>query len=70
MHGDAEHIVQPVADYHCNRLSVGRVREVLEEHGFAVQITHIGTMLKWRFACGETHNQNAYTIFAGRSPTL
>ncbi len=58
----ADHVVQPLAPYHWNTLSLSRVREPLEAHGFATQAIHIDTYLSCRFGCSETHNKNAYTI--------
>jgi ubiquinone/menaquinone biosynthesis C-methylase UbiE len=66
VHEDAEHLVQSTDDYHWNRLSLPRLRERLEEHGFATQVVHIDTFLRWRFGCSETHNKNAYSLFAER----
>lgn len=65
-HEGEEHIVRPVDDYHWNKLSVPRLRARLESEGFNVRVVHIGTLLRWRLGCGETHNPNAYTLFAER----
>ncbi|MBI2949168.1 MAG: methyltransferase domain-containing protein [Verrucomicrobia bacterium] len=64
MHEEADHIVRAVEDYHWNTLSLGWTSALFEQQGFAVQPVHIGTLLKWRFGCEETHNENAYTFFA------
>jgi len=32
------------------------------EQGFDVQALHIGTYLRARTGCAETHNPNAYTL--------
>jgi SAM-dependent methyltransferase len=65
-HEGEDHIVRPVESYHWNALSLRRIRQQLEHHGFQVQAVHIDTFLRWRFGCGDTHNQNAYTCFAER----
>lgn len=62
-----DHRVHPVEDYHWNQLSLPRLRELFGSHGFNVQVIHIDTFLKWRFGCSETHNKQAYTLFAERS---
>jgi SAM-dependent methyltransferase len=61
-----EHAVQPVNQYHWNRLSVLLLRQRLAQAGFEVQVVHIDTFLRWRFGCDRTHNKNAYTIFGER----
>ena len=66
LHEGEEHIVQPTDDYHWNRLSLPRLRQALDAHGFQVQVVHIDTFLRWRFGCDQTHNKNAYTLFAER----
>jgi hypothetical protein len=62
MHEGPEPIVRKVEDYHRNTLSVPATRSLVERHGFSVQVVHIGTFLKWRFAGATTHNDNAYTF--------
>jgi SAM-dependent methyltransferase len=66
-HEADEHWVQPVDKYHWNRLSVPRLQILLQRRGFQTQVVHIDTFLKWRFACDQTHNKNAYTLFGERS---
>jgi SAM-dependent methyltransferase len=61
-----EHIIRPVDDYHWNTLSVPTVTRFLENHGFTVQVVHIDTFLRWRLSFSQTHNKNAYTLFAAR----
>jgi SAM-dependent methyltransferase len=61
-----EHIIRPVDEYHWNTLSLARTRELLAEQGFDVQPLHIGTYLRWRTGCAETHNPQAYTFLAFR----
>jgi SAM-dependent methyltransferase len=57
-----EHQVRPVDEYHWNMLSMGRMRELLGTCGFAAQVVHIGTFLRQRVGCEQTHNPNAYTF--------
>jgi len=59
-----EHIIRPVDEYHWNTLSLARTQALFEEQGFDVQPLHIGTYLRWRTGCAETHNPNAYTFIA------
>jgi ubiquinone/menaquinone biosynthesis C-methylase UbiE len=67
MHEGAEHIIRPIDDYHVNTLSAPLLRQLLEAERFVVQVIHIGTYMKVRFGCGETHNANAYTLIAERN---
>lgn len=64
MHEGEDHLVRPVEDYHWNSLSLARTNALFERNGFKPQAVHIGTFLKWRFGCDETHNENAYTFIA------
>ena len=64
MHEEEDPIVRPVDDYHWNTLSLVKASALFERHGFAVHPIHVGTFLKWKFGCEETHNDNAYTFFA------
>ena len=43
---------------------MARTRDLFEQLGFAGQMVHIDTFLKWRFGCEETHNKNAYNVRA------
>jgi SAM-dependent methyltransferase len=61
-----EHIVRVVGDYHINTLSLERTEALFGRHGFRVQPLHIGSYLRQRVACRETHNPNAYTFLAFR----
>lgn len=58
-----EHRIEPFEEYHWNRLSMGRMRELFAEHGFTAQVMHIGTFLRRQVGCEETHNPNAYTFW-------
>jgi SAM-dependent methyltransferase len=58
-----DHEVRPADDYHWNRLSMRRMRELFAEHGFAAHVLHIGTFLRQQLGCDQTHNPNAYTFF-------
>jgi hypothetical protein len=57
-----EHEVETVEEYHWNRLSMARMRELFAACGFTGQVLHIGTFLQREFGCEETHNPNAYTF--------
>jgi SAM-dependent methyltransferase len=67
LHEAEEHVIRPTEEYHWNMLSVPKLRDGLQHHGFQVRIIHVDTFLKWRFGCDQTHNKNAYTFFAERS---
>lgn len=62
----ADHFVRPIGDYHVNTLSLARTEALFVRHGFAVQPLHIGSYLRQRVGCEETHNPNAYTFLAFR----
>ena len=68
MHEAPEPLIRPVEEYHWNTLSVPVMRSLFERHGFATQVVHIGTFLRWRFGCGETHNDHAYTFIGSAAP--
>jgi len=57
-----DHVERPVDDYHWNTLSVARTRDAFARHAEAVQVIHIGSFLRWRFGCDQTHNPGAYTL--------
>jgi SAM-dependent methyltransferase len=62
-----EHIVRIVGDYHINTLSLERTEALFVNHGFTVQPLHVGSYLRQRVGCRETHNPNAYTFLAFRA---
>ena len=59
---EPEHRIQPVDDYHWNRLSMERTKELFLRHAKNVQVLHIGTYLDAGLPGAETHNENAYTF--------
>lgn len=61
-----EHIVRPVGEYHVNTLSLAKTEALFAQHGFTVQPLHIGSYLRQRVGCHETHNPDAYTFLAFR----
>ena len=63
MHEIAEHRVVPDEDYYWNDLSLVRTRESFAQLGFTGQAIHVGTFLRDRTGCAETHNPNAYTFY-------
>jgi SAM-dependent methyltransferase len=62
MHEGSEHIVTPVEDYHWNKLSAPRTKEMFEQYVSSVEVVGIDEFLKSRFRCGDTHNKGAYTF--------
>jgi SAM-dependent methyltransferase len=62
----AEHVVRPVDEYHWNLLSARRMKELFRNHGFTVQVLHIGTFLNEQIGCPQVHNPDAYTFFLDR----
>jgi ubiquinone/menaquinone biosynthesis C-methylase UbiE len=63
MHEIPEHKVVPDEDYYWNDLSLVRTRESFAQLGFRGQVIHVGTFLRDRVGCVETHNPNAYTFY-------
>jgi SAM-dependent methyltransferase len=63
MHETAEHRVVPDEDYYWNDLSLVRTRESFAQLGFTGQAMHVGTYLRDRTGCSETHNPNAHTFY-------
>lgn len=63
------HVVRPVDAYHCNLLSMERMRELFATHGFAAQVFHIATFLREQVGCCQTHNPNAYIFWLRPCPT-
>jgi ubiquinone/menaquinone biosynthesis C-methylase UbiE len=61
-----DHIVQPLEHYHWNTLSLPLMRKMFANHGFSAQLLHVGTFLRQKIGCFETHNPNAYTFFLWR----
>jgi SAM-dependent methyltransferase len=57
-----DHQVRPVEEYHWNRLSMARMREVFAGCGFEARVVHIGSFLRQQIGCEQTHNPNAYTF--------
>jgi hypothetical protein len=57
-----EHILRPVDDYHCNTLSLARIKESFARCGFDVQIIDVAAFLNEKIGCKFTHNPNAYTL--------
>ncbi len=62
MHGDGEHIVTPVEDYHWNTLSLARTKVLFERYASKIEVVHIGEFLESKFGCADTHNKGAYTF--------
>ena len=61
-----EHVVRPVDDYHCNLLSMARMKALFAAQGFGTQVVHVATFLRQRFGCDQTHNPDAYTFLLRR----
>ncbi len=63
-----KHIVQPVEQYHWNRLSLDQTRNLLARLGWDhIQALHIGAFIDSVLPGAETHNPNAYTLLALRA---
>jgi SAM-dependent methyltransferase len=62
MHDSNQHVVKAVDDYHWNKLSLVRTKEILERHTSVVQVIHIDKFLASKFGYGDTHNKDAYTF--------
>ncbi len=61
-----EHRVQQVEEYHWNRLSLARTRELFAAFGFTGQAIHVGTFAREKTGCAEFHNPFAYTLLLRR----
>lgn len=61
-----DHQVRPVEEYHWNTLSMGRMKNLFAEFGFAADVVHVGSFLRHHLGCEFTHNPNAYTFFLKR----
>lgn len=57
-----EHIVKPTSQYHCNTLSLAKVKKTLMKYAADIDVIHIDTFLKENFQCDDYHNKNAYTL--------
>jgi ubiquinone/menaquinone biosynthesis C-methylase UbiE len=66
MHEMPDHVVRPVDEYHVNMLSLARTEALFARSGFTIQPLHIGSFLRRRMSCDETHNPHAYTFLAFR----
>jgi len=66
VHEGEEHLINPVEHYHCNTLSLSKLRRLLERHGFATQAISVEAFLNWKFGCPGTHNPHAYMILGWR----
>ena len=64
MHEGEEHVVRPMDDYHWNKLSTGRIKDLFSRHGFEVQVIHVDSFLRACFHFEQTHNKDAYTFVA------
>jgi len=42
------------------------MRDMFANHGFSAQVVHVGTFLRQKVGCFETHNLNAYNFFLWR----
>lgn len=62
-----EHIVRPLEEYFCNRLSMRHLKEAFASHGFVGQVLHVDTFLRAQLGWSETHNPFAYTFVLRRS---
>lgn len=61
-----EHIIVPYEDYYWNRLSAGKICEVLNREGFEPTIIHINTLFNELFRAGNLYNPYGYSIIGRR----
>jgi len=61
-----DHVVRPVDEYHCNLLSMARMKSLFASLGYEGQVIHIATFLRGEFGCDYTHNPQAYTFLLER----
>jgi len=59
---EPKHVIQPVEDYHWNRLSFHETRKSFLRHSRSIQAIHIGSFLREGFPDAEAHNENAYAF--------
>jgi ubiquinone/menaquinone biosynthesis C-methylase UbiE len=62
-----EHLVRPLSEYFCNRLSREQTARAFAEHGFEAQVIHIETFLRAELGWGDTHNPFAHTFVLRRT---
>jgi SAM-dependent methyltransferase len=62
-----QHLVRPLSEYYCNRLSREQTARTFAEHGFAAQTFHIETFLRAELGWGDTHNPFAHTFVLRRT---
>jgi SAM-dependent methyltransferase len=62
MHDGNEHIVHAVDEYHWNKLSINKMRELLTNKGSEVEVIHIDSFLFRKYGFSDTHNKNACTF--------
>ncbi len=70
MYEGGEHVEKVVGEYHWNRLSAARTREMFERPGWGVEVIGIDAFLKSRFGFEDTHNKGAYTFLVKREDEL
>jgi hypothetical protein len=63
MYEGNKHVVQPIRDYHWNKLSRDRIHDLFAPYARSVQWIHHVGFLTERFGWRETHNKDAYTFF-------
>jgi ubiquinone/menaquinone biosynthesis C-methylase UbiE len=66
MHEGGQDIVREVESYHCSTLSLGRMRQRFERHGFRGRAIHLDSLLQWELGCAPYHNPHAYTFLLER----
>ena len=62
MYDGNEHIVHAVDEYHWNKLSINKMRELLTNKGSKVEVIQIDSFLSRKYGFSDTHNKNAYTF--------
>lgn len=63
---EPDHIVRPRRQYYWNRLSMPRVRELVEESFPSVEVIKIRDLLNEEFGFLHSYNKNAWTLIARR----
>lgn len=59
-------VINPIEDYHWNLLSMDRMRERFQSHGFDSQVLNIGVFQQRSLGFETTHNPRAYTFLLRR----
>ncbi|MGH3656418.1 MAG: hypothetical protein ACRDUA_07145, partial [Micromonosporaceae bacterium] len=61
-----EHVVKPVRNYHWNRLSASKVRQILEADFGPVEVIRVRDLMDKEYGFRDSYNPNAWTFIARR----